>query len=109
VKFRLAPPIAHRVYLIDLLDWLDFVAFDAGPGQIMLREADFYDAYEGGARPSGATIQGKVEKLFSRFEDATQRLFNNRQKRLDRQRGLLKAFTAESAFVVDQSSMHFVP
>jgi hypothetical protein len=36
VKFDLGNPIQHKTYLIDLLDWLDFVAFDAGTGQIML-------------------------------------------------------------------------
>jgi hypothetical protein len=109
VKFRLGKPIEHKTYLIDLLDWLDFVAFDAGPGQIMLREADFYEAYEGGIRPAGLSIPAKVEKLFTRFEEGIQSLFNNRRKRLVRQRGLFSAFNAAGNFSVDQSSMRFVP
>ncbi len=109
VKFRLDSPIEHKAYLIDLLDWLDFVAFDAGPGQIMLREGDFYEAYESGTKPPKLTLPAKVEKLFTRFEEGIQSLFNNRKKRLARQRGLFDAFNAAGDFTVDQSSMQFVP
>jgi hypothetical protein len=109
VKFRLDSPIEHKAYLIDLLDWLDFVAFDAGPGQIMLREGDFYQAYESGTRPTGLPIAAKVEKLFTRFEEGIQSLFNNRRKRLTRQRSLFDAFNAAGTFTIDQSSMQFIP
>jgi hypothetical protein len=109
VKFRLDQPIQHNVYLIDLLDWLDFVAFDAGPGQIMLRENDFYSAYESGNQPPACTIAAKVEKLFARFEEAIRNLLNNREKRLQRQRSLFKSFSMADDFTVDQSGMHFVP
>ena len=109
VKFRLDGSVEHKTYLIDLLDWLDFVAFDAGPGQIMLRESDFYQAYESGTRPSGMGIAAKVDKLFTRFEEGIQSLFTNRKKRLTRQRTLFDAFNAAGNFTVDQSSMRFVP
>lgn len=109
VKFHLASPIEHKTYLIDLLDWLDFVAFDAGPGQIMLREGLFYEAYESGAEMPALDITAKVEKLFTRFEEGIQSLFNNRKKRLSRQRGLFDAFNAAGNFTIDQSTMRFVP
>ena len=86
VKFHLGKPIEHKAYLIDLLDWLDFVAYDAGPGQIMLRENDFYEAYESGTVPAKLDISAKVDKLFTRFEEGIQSLFSNRKKRLARQR-----------------------
>jgi hypothetical protein len=109
VKFKLPAPIEHKCYLIDLLDWLDFVAFDAGPGQIMLQEHDFYTAYDSGTRPADAPIAGKVEKLFARFEEGVQSLFQNRERRLERQRQLFRRFSDSGEFVIDQSGMHFVP
>jgi hypothetical protein len=108
VKFQLNAPIEHKAYLIDLLDWLDFAAYDAGPGQIMLRERDFYAAYESGELPPKLTIAEKVEKLFARFEEGIRNLFDNRKKRLARQRGLFKMFAARGDFAVDQSTMNFV-
>jgi hypothetical protein len=109
VKFQLGSPIQHKAYLIDLLDWLDFVAYDAGPGQIMLREHDFYSAYDAGRRPKPARIAAKVEKLFARFEEGIRSLFSNRKKRLDRQRREFKQFVDGGDFTVDQTTLRFVP
>ncbi|MBU4272293.1 MAG: hypothetical protein KKE86_14990 [Planctomycetes bacterium] len=109
VKFRLGSSIEHKTYLVDLLDWLDYVAFDAGPGQIMLREADFYDAHEQGIQPETLSITSKAEKLFSLFEKGMQNLFANREKRLQRQRGLFQTFSAAGDLTIDQSKMTFVP
>ena len=109
VKFHLGNPIEHKAYLIDLLDWLDFVAYDAGPGQIMLRENDFYQAFESGIGPQSWILPTKVDKLFARFEEGIQSLFNNRKKRLTRQRSLFKTFNVAGDFTIDQSQMHFVP
>jgi len=109
VKFQLDDPIKHRAYLIDLLDWLDYVAYDAGPGQIMLREQDFYLAHEEERWPPSLSITAKAEKLFECFEDGIRNLFNNRKQRLARQRSLFKKFGAATDFSIDQSEMHFVP
>ncbi len=109
VKFHLGNSIEHKAYLIDLLDWLEFIAFDAGPGQIMLREADFYQAHESGIRPRSSDISSKVEKLFSIFERGMRNLLTNREKRLQRQRGLFQAFATAGEFTIDQSEMNFIP
>ena len=109
VKFHLGSPIEHKAYLIDLLDWLDFAAFDAGPGQLMLREGDFYEAYESGAKPDALNISAKVEKLFIRFEEGVRSLFENRKRRLAGQRRLFQSFNAAGNVTIDQSSLRFVP
>ena len=110
VKFDISErsDITHRTYFFDLLDWTDFITYDAGPGQIMLKEQDFYDAYESGSVPSGRSIQEKVGELFSLFEQQVEALFQNRRKRLRRQRKQLGRFD-DTPFRVDQSNMHFVP
>ncbi len=107
IKFDLSTAITHRVYFIDLLDWLDFITYDAGPGQIMLREQELYDELDAGRVPEHRTIFEKVESLFVLFERQLRALFANRQQRLDRQRAMAQEFRQEE-FIVDQSEMKFV-
>jgi len=108
IKFDHREVITHKAYLVDLLDWTDFITYDAGPGQIMLRENDFYNAFEDGHTPPKGPIASKVESLFTRFEEGVRSLFTNRQQRLERQRKLFGSF-AKKPFAVDQSEMRFVP
>lgn len=107
IKFDITSRITHQTYLVDLLDWTEFIAYDAGPGQIMLHEQDFYDAFDSGHRPSSRSILEKTEALFHLFETQVQVLLANRQARLDRQRNSLGGFL-NSPFTVDQSGMRFV-
>lgn len=110
VKFDISKrdEIAHRVYFFDLLDWVDFITYDAGPGQIMLKEQDFYDAYNSGAQQPRLSILEKVQRLFGLFEQQVEALFENRRRRLRDQHMQLESFDGPS-FRVDQSEMHFVP
>ena len=49
VKMHLGPKaITPSVYFIDMLDWLDYVTFDSGPGQMMLRAVAFFQEFEPG-------------------------------------------------------------
>lgn len=108
VKFQLEPEIRHEAVLVDLLDWLDYITYDAGPGQIMLKERDFFAAVRAGQQPANRSMSEKVEALFRRFEDGVESLTRNRKARLDRQRKYFDGFgTAE--FVVDQSNLRFTP
>lgn len=108
VKFALGDSIRHKAVLVDMLDWLDFIAYDAGPGQIMLRERDFYEALAAGHRPAHRSMPEKVDHLFSRFESGVDSLIRNRKDRLQRQRKKFSRF-GETPFIVDQSSLKFVP
>ena len=107
IKFDLGANITHQTYLIDLLDWMDFISYDAGPGQIMLHEQDFYDAFDSGQIPPEKSIFEKTESLFYLFETKVQILLANRQDRLNRQRTSLASFL-DTEFAVDQSKMRFV-
>lgn len=74
------------VFLTDLLDWLAFdakrfIAFDSGPGQLMLRAKAFFKAVsEGGLPPGDQSMQTKLEALFALYEDGERRLRENREK-----------------------------
>ena len=106
VKFSVSDRISHQAYLFDLLDWLDFVNYDAGPGQIMLREQEFYDAFDAGHLPPAGSIQQKTAALFRLFEEQVQVLIDNRRERLRSQKELLDAFLS-AAFAVNQAGMSF--
>lgn len=108
VKFSIAEEISHQAYLFDLLDWLEFIAYDAGPGQIMLREQEFYDAFDAGRQPPARSIQQKATVLFELFEEQVQVLIDNRLERLHNQRQQLAAFL-NNDFAVNQTAMRFVP
>ena len=107
VKFDLSAGISHKLYFIDVLDWIDFITYDAGPGQIMLREQDLYSELDSNGVPPSRTVFEKVDALFKLFERQLQALFANRQERLDRQRSLTTAFQNQP-FLVNQSAMRFV-
>ena len=95
-------PIAHRSYLIDMLDWIEFLEYNAGPGQIMLKEAPFYEAYDSGWRPAQRSIREKTLALFRIFETRIESLIKQREMRLRRQRALLGKFEWQ-AFTLKQS------
>ncbi len=108
IKFDVSAEPTHKAYLVDILDWTDFITYDAGPGQIMLRERDFYNAYESGYTPVVRTVPEKAEILFALFEQQLEALFVNRRARLRRQRAMLSKFRRR-AFAVNQSEIRFVP
>lgn len=108
IKFDRSETITHKTFLVDLLDWTDFITYDAGPGQIMLRETEFYEEYESGGRPQERPIFEKIQSLMSLFQDGVHKLFANRKQRVDRQKKLFDHFSGKS-FKVDQSGMTFVP
>jgi|GEM_PF-1045091 len=93
VKMVLKGDIRPVVYLVDILDQLDYVTYDSGPGQIMLKERQFYQTIEDKVKtiqldPGGTGIfttptlplDDKIAKLFEMLKDADRRLLANRNR-----------------------------
>ena len=95
--------ITPSVYLVDMLDWLDYVTFDSGPGQMMLRAARFFGEFDD-VTPKTASIKDKLERLMALYEDGERRLKENRKKLLDRYRQQYKSFMADSEVGVTSES-----
>jgi hypothetical protein len=74
--------ITPHVYFVDILDYLDYVAFDAGPGQLMLKEREFYAAIDNGIKPPKLDLEQKVQRLVATLEDGHARLIANRARTL---------------------------
>jgi hypothetical protein len=91
--------IAPSVYLIDMLDWMDYVTFDSGPGQMMLRAVKFFAEYDPQRQPA-LSIRDKVQKLMDLYEDGERRLRENRERDLDRYRLEFDSFMAGRDFAV---------
>ena len=108
IKCDVSQGITHKAYFFNLLDWLEFISYDAGPGQIMLREQNFYEAFDSGYMPQERSIQEKTSLLFKMFEEQVQVLISNRESMIRAQREEFEVFM-QTTFVVDQSSMRFIP
>lgn len=42
----LQKPLSRAADLIDMLDWLEYVTFDSGPGQLMLKAVKFFNEFD---------------------------------------------------------------
>jgi len=86
---------AH-VYLVDLLDYLDFTHLNMGPGQIMLKESRFYDAVADGYEPPEMSLTQKAEKLYSMLIEANKNLIEARENRQRKFRDALDEYKRRS-------------
>lgn len=98
--------IEAKVYFVDMLDYLDFITFDAGPGQSMLRERQFFEAVDAGWQPSPQTIGEKMSKLIDLLEDGDRRLIDNRARKMDRIRESFIAYQRAGMVRVDQGGLN---
>ncbi len=100
VKPEIEKPIRSTVYFVDMLDYLDYVTFDSGPGQIMLKAKAFFGAMANGVKPVKRTIRQKVDRLFNVLEDGDRRLAKNRKKTLDGYRKRVHDYASRSKHIV---------
>lgn len=96
IKFEIASgALVPHVHLVDLLESLRFTHFNSGPGQIMLKEKEFYEFVESGSDEDLCTgtlnPKDKATKLFSILEEADIQLFRDRQKRQEKLRAQVMA------------------
>lgn len=94
VKLDLQPPITCLVHFIDMLDYLDYVTFDSGPGQIMLKSRLFFPFLATQKHPSRQTMKQKVEQLVALLEDGERRLIENRKRDLGGYRTKAQVYTS---------------
>lgn len=91
------------VYLVDMLDWLDYVTYDSGPGQIMLKGHKLFDDYNT-YQPKKLSTLEKVERLMELYGDGERRLMENRQRDRQDYAARFKAYQARGDFAVTQAT-----
>lgn len=98
---------AAKVHFVDMLDYLDYVTFDSGPGQIMLRSRDFFQAIEGKGAPKNKPLSQKVGGLVDLLEDGERRLIRNRRTTLKRFRTAVSNYNSSRHTVTPESQAVF--
>lgn len=101
--------IIPNVYFVDMLDYLDAMTFDSGPGQIMMREGQFYELLNSNETPIQLSLMQKVGKLFSMLEDGERRLIKNRERRLKKLEQLYTIYGNSFEHNVTQSNLKLQP
>lgn len=91
------------VRLVNILDYLEFMHFDSGPGQIMLRSDAFYGYIAGGGIPRRLTLEQVVERLLEMRRDGDRRLLENRARRLETLEKGAQSFDASAP--IDQTGL----
>jgi hypothetical protein len=93
------------VRLVNILDYLDYMHFDSGPGQIMLRSDGFYAYLNNGGQPAYLGLQETVDKLLDLRRDGNRRLTINRETRLRQLE--VTAWNFDASRSVEQSQIRF--
>jgi len=107
VKFELVETVKPKVVLVDLLDHLEFATYDDGPGQMMLRESEFFTAMEGGHRASSTPIVTKIDRLFRLLKDGNRRLIQNRERTIAEFEKRIAAYKAQMKHPLNQTGLGF--
>lgn len=93
------------IHFLDMLNMLDYITFDAGPGQIMLKATSFYNDLDViKKRKNNDTTHQKVKKLYKIMLDGEERLVINRKRRLSVAKKNISAFLSESDFILDPAN-----
>jgi len=101
------PDLSAGVKLVNIFDYLDFMTFDSGPGQVMLRSDSFYAHIESGGGPARLTLERVATRLVEIRRDGDRRLLINRTKRLEALEHAAAAFDPERP--LDQSTLTLDP
>ena len=96
-----------RVHLVDMLDYLDFVTFNSGPGQLMLKEKQFNEFMKSGMAIQPLTVRQKIERLIKLREDGDKQLFLDRKNSLDIIRKSADLYMGNYSHTINQETLNF--
>ena len=82
-----------NVFFFDILDYLDYVTYDSGPGQMMLKEQELYGALNAQVDIPDIPLPEKVQHLIHLLRDGYTRLLRNREKRMSQTETKYAKFT----------------
>lgn len=95
-----------KITLVDLLDIIPYLAFDAGPGQIMLKSKRFFELYnESSIDLANTSVSQKTKLLFELMIDGEERLIKNRAKRLEAIRIHMNAYKDASLEEIEKTQL----
>jgi hypothetical protein len=98
--------IEPRVYLVDMLDHLEYVTFNSGPGQLMLKERQFNEFMESGQSPDSKSIREKISIMIDLREEGDKKLFQDRKKNIDKMRKAAEKYMKSGSHNIDQGELN---
>ncbi len=90
---------APEIYFLDMLEYLGYLTFDSGPGQIMLQAESFFQNFTSIKVGSRSSVE-KIEFLINLLEEGDRRLIANRKQRHDKMQNLAKEYMQNGVFSV---------
>jgi hypothetical protein len=104
VKFTDTQPPVSDVRLVNILDFLDFLHFDSGPGQIMLQADRFARHIDGGGTGTQLSLSDVVSQLVEMRRAGDQSMIASR----NRKRAILEERAArfDPTVPIDQSKLN---
>lgn len=108
VKFADGLP---TVYFLDMLDYIEFLSFDSGPGQIMLRAQDFFEQFES-HNIATRNLLTKAEYLMEMLKEGDERLQANRDAKRGELVEMMEQYRAHGDFDVsfdNQREFNLIP
>lgn len=98
-------PNSTEVYMLDMLDILDYITYDYGPGQIMLQSKKFFlDIEKIKIRQNRMTVSEKVQKLNELLLDGRRRFLLTRSKSITEIQKNVSDFIQRKYYTVDSAS-----
>lgn len=82
-----------KVYFVDILDYIDCLTFNAGPGQIMLHERSFYEAYDNKEGRVELSVDEKRKAIYNLYIEKTKEHLELRKLQLEKRIGELESFS----------------
>ena len=82
-----------------MLDYLDYLSFDSGPGQIMLQSESFFGDIETQASVV-RSFPEKADYLMNMLEDGDRRLIKNRKQKREELRGMIERYKCRENFAI---------
>jgi hypothetical protein len=109
VKFAPEPgEVTAKVYLADMLDIPTYLTFDSGPGQMMLKGANFFREIEPGVfQPQKSlAFAERIDLLLNMLEDGEMRLRKNRERDLASYRNRVSQYRSACVGKVTPETQH---
>jgi hypothetical protein len=91
-----------KVCFFNLLDYLKYTNYDAGPGQIMLKEKDFYSGFDQNNLLPHLDLADVLTNLLNMQKDALATLISNRNADLESSEQLIKEFVIDNPLNQDE-------
>lgn len=97
--------VLPRVYFVDMLDHLDVVHFNSGPGQLMLKEKLFYQKMNSAKETKILPLNQKIRRLLSLKQEGDEKLFQDRKRVSEKLAKLASDYENSSNKKIDQKEL----